>query len=113
MHTAGVHLVVDGIVFQQQAHGGIRRLHGEVLTRLPGDTDLRLVTEGPIEGELPAGLPRRRIPSMVDVLRPGRLWAPLVPRATRAVRAWAFGPGDGAVFQSTYYTRPPEWAGEE
>jgi glycosyltransferase involved in cell wall biosynthesis len=108
-----VQLVVDGIIFQQQAFGGIRRLHGEVLTRLPFDIDLRLVVEGALEGELPVGLPRRRIPAMVDVLRPGRLWAPVVPRATEAVRRRAFGTGEGALFQSTYYTRRPDWAGAE
>jgi glycosyltransferase involved in cell wall biosynthesis len=108
-----VRLVVDGIIFQQQAVGGIRRLHAEVLTRLPSEVDLRLVTEGALEGELPAALNPRRIPSMEDVLRPGRLWGGAVPRATSAVRRWAFGPGDGDVFESTYYTRPPEWAGAE
>jgi glycosyltransferase involved in cell wall biosynthesis len=111
--TAGVRLLVDGIIFQQQRFGGIRRLHGEVLTRLPSEVDLRVVTEGPIEGELPVGLPRRRIPSMVDLLRPGRLWGPLVPRATAAARRWAYGDGEGDVFWSTYYTRPPEWSGAE
>ena len=111
--TARVQLVIDGVIFQQQAFGGIRRLHTEVLTRLPSDIELRLVTEGRIEGDLPPGLPRRRIPAMVDVLRPGRLWAPVVPRATRAVRRLAFGTGEGSVFQSTYYTRAPDWAGAE
>ena len=35
----------------------------------------------------PPGLTHRRVPAMARVLRPGRLWAPVVPAATRRRRA--------------------------
>lgn len=111
-------LTVDGAIFGRPEMGGIRRLHTEVLRRIPAlaaDVEIRLITEGRTAGPLPTHprIHRRRLPAMERALRPGRLWRPLVPGATRATRRLAAGRGAGAIWHATYYARPVTWRGAE
>ena len=111
-------LVVDGAVFQQQAAGGVARVHAELLPRLCAEDPelrVRLVTEGSLSHPLPRHPSIRsvRLPAMQRVLRPGRVWGDHVDRATATQRRVAFGSGKGRIWHSTHYSTPEAWAGRQ
>jgi glycosyltransferase involved in cell wall biosynthesis len=113
-----VRLVVDGAVFQDQAAGGVARVHAELLPRLcehAPELRIRLVAEGALRHPLPRHRRIRsiRLPSTRRVLRPGRLWKDRVDRASAAQRRLAFGSGQGRIWHSTHYSSPGEWAGRQ
>ena len=111
-----MNIVVDGIIYEQQTHGGVSRLYNEVLGRMCDlDDSLRitLLTEGSLKQALPehAGITHRVVPSTSRYLRPGRVWGPAHPSIRRLVmRLWA-GSGEGQIWHSTYYTLPGHWVG--
>lgn len=109
-------VVVDGIVYQFQSHGGISRLFSEILPRMCDlDDSLRitLLTDGKLKQALPEH-PRiihRMIPPVRRYLRPGRVWKPIIPPIRRFVRRLRIGHGEGQIWHSTYYTLPQPWDG--
>lgn len=109
-------LVVDGEIFTRQAHGGISRLFVETLPRLCDlnpDLDAVIITDGRLRQPVPAHpqIVHRPIPSYETILRPGRLFRPVVTAMKQ--RAWAAYAGlpAQAVWQATYYTPPERWQG--
>lgn len=112
----GLRVLVDGIVYQLQPHGGISRLFSEILPRMCHlDDSLRitLLTEGRLRQSLPQRkhITHRRIPSVRRYLRPRRVWKPVAEPLRRLVRRLWAGRGEGQIWHSTYYTRPEPWDG--
>jgi len=106
-------VIVDGLVYSLQAHGGISRIFQEILPRMCElDAALRLTLL--TDGHLSAGLPTHRhiehrtIPQVSRLLRPERLWRPIVPTIRQAVRKWLLGRARGKIWHSTYFTSPEE-----
>ena len=109
-------IVVDGVIYQLQACGGISRLYSEILPRMCDLDDLlhiTLLTEGKPRQSLPEH-PRiihQVIPPVKRYLLPRRVWKPVIPLVRRFVRRLWIGRGEGQIWHSTYYTLPEPWDG--
>ena len=86
--SADLRLVVDGITYQNQTHGGISPLYNEILRRmcdLDDSLGITLLTEGNLRQALPehAGITHPVVLSAWRYLRPGRVWNPALPSIRR------------------------------
>lgn len=118
-------LVVDGLIFQKDPHGGIARLFREVLPRMciiETGLSITLFIDGPVRAELPthAQIKLRRMPAVRHTLRPrGVARRLLYPMRRLASRAWNVArqiwlvEGQDAIWHSTYYTQPVTWRGSQ
>ena len=104
-----VRLIVDGIVYAYQAHGGLNQLFNAVLPRLAAraDTTVELLVPDPCVGALPGGRVRFRARS--PLRRTHLSWKldhtlETVNRALVGARVKLL---PSAVFQSTYFTMLP------
>ena len=111
-------VVVDGIIYQSESHGGISRIYSEILPRMCDlDDSLRITLLTDSDRKLRQSLPEhpriihRAILPVKRYLRPGRVWKPIVPWVRRFVRRLYIGRGRGQLWHSTYYTLPERWDG--
>lgn len=111
-----MNLVVDGVIYQLQARGGISRIFSRILPRMCAmDETLRvtMLTSGQLKQALPVHprLSHRPMPRIARLLRRHRLWGPAAGLASDvADRLW-MGLGKGRIWHSTYYTLPDRWRG--
>src|SRR3712207_5678711 len=110
--------IVDGIIYQYQSHGGASRIYSEILPRMcEVDNELNIML-------LTSGRPRQSLPTherishhplfpIDQLLRPGRLWWPVIPRAKALVQRIQAGSVHGSIWHSTYYTRQENWQGPQ
>jgi glycosyltransferase involved in cell wall biosynthesis len=110
-------LVVDGVIYQYQATGGISRLFTETLPRictLDEAVRMTLFTTGLLIQEPPSH-PHIRHVKIGDPgphLRPATMWPPFMTRVKRIWFGSLVGSGRGRIWHSTYFTRPPQtWKG--
>jgi len=111
-------VIVDGIIFEMHAKGGISRLYQEILPRMCQLDDalrITLLTEGKVKQSVPqhSRIAYWAIPSAARYLRPRRVWKPLVPPVRHFLRSLWIGRGGGKIWHSTYYTRPEQWNGAQ
>ena len=109
-------IVVDGIIYQLQLHGGISRVFSEILPRMCSiDDSLRIciLTQGLFKQSLPTHAHIASCP-IFHINRcsyPKRLWEPVI----RIVNEWMLhlkvGSGRDKIWHSTYYTTPEKWTG--
>lgn len=109
-------IVVDGIIYESQARGGISRVFNEVLPRLcdiDETSHITLLTQGQLKQALPQHrcITHYSIPNVERYLRPKRIWKPLMPAANELIRKVLVGRGAGKIWHSTYYTTPEKWTG--
>lgn len=109
-------IVIDGVVYQSQARGGISRVFNEVLPRLCDiDQTLRitLLTQGRLRQPLPKHrhIKHRPVPAFERYLRPNRVWQSVLPKIKHFMYNLWTGAGEGKIWHSTYYTMPEKWAG--
>jgi glycosyltransferase involved in cell wall biosynthesis len=107
---------VDGIVFEQQAYGGVSRIFHEILPRMCDyDNNLRLslLTSGPLRQNLPVHpqITHKALPPVDRLLQPGRFfWL-----QKQKIRAWVqrlyIPDSKNKIWHSTYYTLPFHWQG--
>ena len=100
-----VTVLVDGVIYAMQAHGGIGRCFAELLRRVgDGTHDARILLHlpRPVLGEPPRA-------AAVEHVRDWRLGPASVFRAvSRAANGWRLRRQRPGVFHSTYYT-PSYW----
>lgn len=118
-------VVMDGLIFQKDPHGGIARMYRELLPRLAAldaDLEITLVTDGSVRGALPQHerIRVRRLPPVRPRLRPKgearRLIYPIrrgLEWAWSRLRQAGVGDGGGAIWHSTFYTLPIRWSGPQ
>jgi len=109
-------VVVDGIIYQLQLHGGISRVFSEILPRMCDIDDslrIKLLTQGQLKQPLPEHPQIRHCPIFdpARYLRPQRLWSPAMPAIERFVRGLYIGRGRQKIWHSTFYTVPTRWDG--
>jgi mannosyltransferase len=109
-------IIVDGIIYQTQAKGGVSRLFSEILPRMCDLDDLlyiTLLTQGQFKQPLPihSHITHRSVRNIERYLRPVRIWKPLIPAVNKLVRKLTFGRGTGKIWHSTYFTMPQGWNG--
>lgn len=109
-------IVVDAIIYKYRAHSGIARLYSEILPRMCDiDDSLQIAL-------LVTGLHRQTLPMHPQIhryslfpvdklLRPARLWWPILPQTRELAQlSWA-GNSNGKIWHSTYYTMLERWQG--
>lgn len=111
-------LVLDGLIYETQARGGISRTYNEILPRMGSlDPSLRMMilTCGQLMQRLPdhPRITHHALTPVTRYLRPGWLWRPVIPAARAFVLGRRPGQTSGQVWHSTYYTRPNNWLGPE
>ena len=111
-----MHIIIDGVIYQYQATGGISRLFTEILPRVCGldeAVEMTLFTSGHLIQQLPSH-PRIRhlqIRDLTPYLRPAALRHRLEERAKQTWFRLRIGSGRGKIWHSTYFTRPQTWKG--
>ena len=109
-------VVMDGIIYRLQSHGGISRIYSEILPRMCDmDTSLKIVllTEGKLLQSFPIHkrIIHRDIPILKNYLPVTRAWNLIGPRANRFMYRLLIGQGTGQIWHSTYYSMPERWDG--
>jgi glycosyltransferase involved in cell wall biosynthesis len=109
-------IVVDGIIFQNQHHGGVSRIYSQILPRmceLEDEISIHLLTSGRLGQPLPVHpkIFHRRLFPFDDLLRPRRYWEPLLPYMRGSIQRLAVGTGKNKIWHSSYYTMPTYWQG--
>lgn len=109
-------VVMDGVVFRDQRYGGISRIFREILPRmcaLDPHLSIALLTMGRLRQPLPVHprLHHWKLLPVDQMMRPWRLWWPIIDRVRMFVQRQALGPAAGRLWHSTYYTRVPNWDG--
>ena len=111
-------IIVDGIIYELQAKGGISRIYNEILPRmcaLDSALQIALITQsGPLQQELPQHpcITHRTPPSLQRFLRPRRFWVYHLSSVRKIEQALRLGSGKGKIWHSTYYTMPGRWRGK-
>jgi glycosyltransferase involved in cell wall biosynthesis len=111
-----MNIVVDGIIFQNQHHGGVSRIYSEVLPRmceLEGNLFIHLLNSGKPEQPLPfhPKIYHKQLFPIDDLLRPRRYWEPVLPFVRGSLQLLAVGSGRNKIWHSSYYTMPRYWQG--
>jgi len=107
-------VVVDGIIYELESHGGISRMFSEILPRMC-DMDesfhITLLTWGGQSRSLPSHqhIHQHSLPPLQLFLRPSRFWEPILPIARGLTQSLYIGNAKGRIWHSTYYTKPYQW----
>ncbi|MGB0383293.1 MAG: glycosyltransferase family 4 protein [Ardenticatenaceae bacterium] len=111
-----MNIILDGVIFEQQARGGIPRIYQEILPRLcflDPTIQFLLLTYGPIRSKWPdhAQIIHRRLWPLNRYIQPGAsLWS-----FKKRVRSWIAGVSLSShaheIWHSTHYTLPHKWKG--
>jgi len=120
-----IQLLVDGIIFQKDPHGGIARMFQGILPRMcvmEPELRVKLFIDGPLRCELPVHpqIVIQKAPAIKRTLRVRGAWRTLIfPIRRTASRLWNLtrslwlGRGRGVIWHSTYYTVPDIWDGSQ
>jgi glycosyltransferase involved in cell wall biosynthesis len=113
-------LVVDGVIFQYQARGGVSRIYSEILPRMcEQDPSLRIALLLKERRAPRQALPVHPAISYVSVphvdpyLRPARVWGNNAAKVRRLVDRLWIGNGAGKIWHSTYFTQMSGWRGAQ
>jgi glycosyltransferase involved in cell wall biosynthesis len=111
-----VNVIIDGKAFQSQRSGGISRMFREILPRicdLDDNMSMTILTSGRCRATLPEHpqIRHHRLFPVDDILRPQRLWWPLLDPARDTIKNAVLTDLAGDLWHSTYYTRPSSWNG--
>lgn len=120
-----ISLVVDGIIFQKNPHGGIARVFRELLPRmceLEPRLEIDLLIDGPIKSQLPEHPQihvRKTLPLRQKSLTRGLWRTSLYPLRRLGRSSWYrlrqlwTGSGRNRIWHSTFFTYTPGWKGRE
>ncbi len=113
-------VIVDGIIYHQQARGGVSRIYSEILPRICQQDDsvrvtLLTMSDRPSQQPLPQHphIKPRSVPVVERYLRPWRILGPYAPFVRRLIDPFVIGDGAGQIWHSTYYTSPSRWRGKQ
>jgi hypothetical protein len=118
MRRERTRVVVDGLLFNWQAHGGLSRLFSETLPRMcdqDASLSVELLVSGPPLQPLPAHgrIRARRVPRLTRPAPAKGLRGASSELVGRFLRDLSFGRGFGKIWHSTYNTLPGHWRGAE
>ncbi|MEZ4726558.1 MAG: glycosyltransferase family 1 protein [Caldilineaceae bacterium] len=111
-----MNIVLDGIIFEQQTHGGIPRIYQELLPRiclLDPTIQFLLVTHGPIRSQWPdqAQIVHRRLWPLDRYIQPGHyLWS-FKKQVRSRIAGYSLSAHADKIWHSTHYTLPHKWKG--
>lgn len=112
-------LVIDGVIFGLNPHGGIARWFYELIPRLAAHlppAQIRLIVPHGASAHSPqhATLSYQHIqPDLETHLRPRSLWFPLTQRLAPRLKALQIPSRAHTLWQSTYYTDVARWHGKK
>ena len=109
-------IIVDGIIFENQTHGGVSRIYAEILPRicdLDPSVKITILTAGPVVQLLPAHAHIRHI-AMPGLQRfiPAR-WFPNLKKDLRGIvlNNAPVSVNPDTIWHSTNFTLPSQWRG--
>jgi len=111
-----MNIVLDGIIFEQQARGGISRIYQEILPRiccLDPTIQFLLLTYGPIRSQWPdhVNIVHRRLCALNRYIQPGNyLWS-FKKRIRSQIAGYSLSAHAHKIWHSTHYTLPHKWRG--
>ena len=111
-------LIVDGLIYQMQAHGGISRIYSEIFPQMcdmEPELRVKIFTSGLCLQDLPQ---HERIshdpPQAISRhLYPSWFWNPIMEKWVVPARKYARQSSMDNIWHSTYYTIPEEWKGRQ
>jgi len=109
-------VIVDGIIYELQSHGGILRLFSEILPRMcliDETLNITLLMTGQSQQALPCH-PRIHIcsaPRIERFLLPHLVWQYPAQRLKEWWLRLSIGRTGGKIWHSTYFTMPKMWGG--
>ena len=109
-------LIVDGIIYQQQASGGISNLFRALLPRIcdldPMLQVMLFYSKRPLQ-TLPshAHIRQVQIPALEQYIRPWRYFYPLGMSMRMQLARFYFSKYPNSLWHSTYFTSMPSWPG--
>lgn len=109
-------IVLDGLIFQNQKHGGISRIYQEVLPRISAfhpEFQITIATSRNLKQPLPQGktISRRKLFPIDWVTRPANVWWPITAHLRNRVYGWQLRDKNQGIWQSTFYTTAAGWKG--
>jgi len=109
-------VVVDGIIYQLQSHGGISRVFSEILPRMCSIEDslhVQILTQGSLKQQLPKhkNITSCSVPYIDRYPYPKQLWGPIINIVNKIMHNLKTGKGKNKIWHSTYYTTPQKWCG--
>lgn len=109
-------VVVDGIIYQLQSHGGISRVFSEILPRMCSINDslhVQILTQGSLKQPLPKhkNITSCSIPYIDHYPYPKQLWIHIINSVNKITHNLKAGRGKNKIWHSTYYTIPQKWSG--
>lgn len=109
-------VVIDGVIYQYQARGGISRLYSEILPRvcnLDNSVQMTLLTTGRCKQTPPIHnrIRHKSLLPLDDLMRPRRLWWSMLQSSRAWLQNLVVGNTEQVIWHSTYYTLPMRWLG--
>lgn len=109
-------VIVDGIIYQLQYHGGISRLFSAILPRMcevDETLNVTLLLPGQSQQVLPyhPHIHTRSAPQIERFLQPHLVWQYLTRRPKEWWLRLSIGRTRGKIWHSTYFTMPRMWSG--
>ena len=110
-------IIVDGIIYEFQAQGGVSRIYTEILPRIcdmSKDVQITLLTASSLEQPLPfhSRIHQIAMPSLHQIV-PAR-WFPILEKDVRSLvlRNGPIQINRDTIWHSTYFTLPHRWPGK-
>jgi len=112
-----MNLVIDGIIYNLQAHGGISRIFTEILPRMcqqDKSLNIDLLMTGKSKQILPShsNIHVKTIPSVIRLLKPDIVWQGIVSKIKTLWQQSIIGNSEDKIWHSTYYSMPENWKGK-
>ena len=118
-------IVIDGVIYQRQSHGGISRLYTEILPRMcemDENLQIMVLTDGPLKQSLPvhSRITPIKAPPIKHTLQASGVWR-FIPFPIRNLgrklwynlRSLWIDQRKDVIWHSTYYTLPSFWSGSQ
>lgn len=111
-----MNITVDGIIYQNQSHGGVSHLYDEILPRMCDEDDslnINLLTLGRCKKALPvhSHIYHQALFPIDNLLRPTRIWKSSRFHIRAYIQHLTYQAEKGSIWHSTFFTMPYSWNG--
>ena len=109
-------LIIDGLIYQRQAVGGVSRIFTEILPRMcemDSSLEISIITTQELKQPLPThnNIGQQNLFPVDNYLKPAWVWREFDLRSKFI--NWKIGDGKETIWHSTFFTRLDQWVGKE